>query len=180
MNKPEYIRKLGRLNPDPYNNFIRNNSIAFQRDDRLNRDKLFGDAKTFFLVNEFKSEDPTLIERFGYIAKDLFKILGDWYGSGTIYNAQFALLSPGDEIKRHYDGGLQFSLSQRIHVPLVSCNDVVFYINNRRFNFDAGLIVELNNSQYHAVENKSQTTERLHLIIDYVPQKHMKYLIPLL
>ena len=77
MNKPEYIKKLGRLNPDPYNNFIRNNSIAFQRDDRLNRDKLFGDAKTFFLVNEFKSEDPILIQRFGYIAKDLFKILGE-------------------------------------------------------------------------------------------------------
>ena len=68
MNKPEYIKKLGRLNPNAHNNFLRNNSIAFQRDDRLNRDKLFGDAKTFFLVNEFKSEEPTLIERFGYIA----------------------------------------------------------------------------------------------------------------
>ena len=176
MNKPEYIRKLGRLNPDAYNNFLRNNSIAFQRDDRLNRDKLFGDAKTFFLVNEFKSDDLILIKQCGYIAKDLFKILGDWYGPGTIYNIQFALLSPGDEIKRHYDGGLQFSLSQRIHVPLVTCDDVIFNIGNRRFNLDTGLIVEINNNQYHQVKNTSQNINRLHLIIDYVAQKHVRFL----
>ena len=176
MNKPEYIKKLGRLNPDVYNNFLRSNSIAFQRDDRLNRDKLFGDAKTFFLVNEFKSNDPILIKQFGYIAKDLFKILGDWYGPGTIYNIQFALLSPGDEIKRHYDGGLQFSLSQRVHVPLVTCNDVIFHIGNRRYNLDTGSIVEINNNQYHQVKNTSQNTNRLHLIIDYVAQKHVRFL----
>ena len=176
MNKPEYIKKLGRLNPDVYNNFLRNNSIAFLRVDRLNRDKLFGEAKTFFLVNEFKSNDPILIKQFGYIAKDLFKILGDWYGPGTIYNIQFALLSPGDEIKRHYDGGLQFSLSQRIHVPLVTCDDVIFNIGNRRFNLDTGLIVEINNNQYHQVKNTSQNINRLHLIIDYVAQKHVRFL----
>ena len=176
MNKPEYIKKLGRLNPDVYNNFLRNNSIAFQRDDRLYRDKLFGDAKTFFLGNQSKRNDPILIKQFGYIAKDLFKILGDWYGPGTIYNIQFALLSPGDEIKRHYDGGLQFSLSQRIHVPLVTCDDVIFNIGNRRFNLDTGLIVEINNNQYHQVKNTSQNINRLHLIIDYVAQKHVRFL----
>ena len=54
MNKPEYIKKIGRLNTEPYINFIKSNSIIFQRDERKNRDILFGDAKTFFLVNEFK------------------------------------------------------------------------------------------------------------------------------
>lgn len=176
MNKPEYIKKIGRLNTEPYINFIKSNSIIFERDERKNRDLLFGNAKTFFLVNQFKGSDLTALKDFGCVAKDLFKTLKYWYGPGTIYNIQFALLSPGDKIKWHYDQEIYFSLSQRIHVPLVTCKDVVFHISNRQFNFDAGLIVEINNNQYHAVENNSQNTERVHLIIDYVPKKYVKYI----
>jgi hypothetical protein len=176
MNKPEYIKKIGRLNTEPYINFIKSNSIIFERDERKNRDILFGNAKTFFLVNEFKGSNLAALKDFGSVAKDLFKTLEYWYGPGTIYNIQFSMLSPGNKIKRHYDQGLHFSLSQRIHVPLITCKDVVFHINNRQFNFDAGLIVEINNNQYHAVENNSQNTERVHLIIDYVPRKYVKYI----
>ena len=176
MNKPEYIRKLGWLNPAPYIDFIRNNPVIFIRDERKKRDIVFGDAKVFFLLEEFESNTPDLIKQFEYVAKDLFKFLGLHYGPGTICNIQFALLPPGEKIKGHYDQGLHFSLSQRIHVPLVTCKDVVFHISSRKFNFDTGLIVELNNNQYHAVENNSQNTERVHLIIDYVPKKHVRYI----
>jgi len=176
MNKPEYIKKLGGLNPVPYLDFIRNNPVIFLRDERKKRDIVFGDAKVFFLLEEFRSNTPDITKQFEYVAKDLFKFLGLCYGPGTIYNIQFALLPPGEKIKGHYDQGLQFSLSQRIHVPLVTCRDVVFHIDNRKFNFEAGLIVEINNNEYHAVENNSQNTERVHLIIDYVPKKYVKYI----
>jgi len=44
-----------------------------------------------------------------------------------IDNIQFSLMHPKSEIKSHYDTGLHFSLSNRVHIPLQTNNEVSFF-----------------------------------------------------
>ena len=90
-------------------------------------------------------------------------------------NVQFSLVPPKGKINEHYDTGLNFSLSHRLHLPIITNDDAFLYIDNKRFNLKVNQLVEVNNKQMHFVENNSDY-DRIHLIIDYIPKKHLSYL----
>lgn len=174
MNKPNYVKYLGIIESKKYIDFIEKN-IEFSTNNDYNREKYFSECKNFFLVEGTKINDVNLVKKFFEISNDITKLLDLNYGNGTIYNVQFSLIPPNKKIKIHYDSGLHFSLSHRIHLPIITNEKVLFFIGDQEFNFKTNQLVEINNKKGHYVENNS-TKSRIHLIIDYTPFRYAKYL----
>lgn len=175
MNKPNYIRYLGMVESKKYLQFIEENQITFDVNNDYGRERYFNACKTFFLVENSKINNLKLLESFFEISNDLNQILNSKFGDGSIYNIQFSLLPPKYEIKKHYDDGLYFTLSNRVHLPLITNEDVIFSVGDQKFNLKVDRLVEINNKKIHSVSNKSNHS-RIHLILDYLPIKYSRYL----
>lgn len=175
MNKPSYMRYLSPISSDDYLKFIEDNDIQLTTNNNYNREKYFGESKNFFLVEHFNINDPELLKTFFEISEKLNSILNSEYGDGSIYNLQFSLLPPKSKIKKHYDDGLIFTLANRIHLPITTNNEVLFFIGDQKFNLKTNQLVEINNKKMHSVINNSDQS-RIHLIMDYLPLKYAKYL----
>lgn len=174
MNKPNYVKYLSVINSDKYRIFVENGT--FEQNKKYNREKYFDTCKTFFLVERFQIKDNELCKKFFDLSIDLTKTLSDSFGMGSIYNIQFSLLPPLSSIKSHYDTGLVFSLSHRVHLPIITNDQSFFKIGDQEFKFKVNQLVEINNKKIHSVVNKSETEKRVHLILDYLPQKYNMYL----
>jgi len=77
-------------------------------------------------------------------------------------------LTPGSRIKEHTD--LELGIEHgtaRIHIPVVTNEDVEFYLNGSRVVMTAGSAWYLRLSDPHSVYNKGGA-ERVHLVIDAV------------
>jgi hypothetical protein len=75
-------------------------------------------------------------------------------------------LTPGSRIKEHTD--LELGIEHgaaRIHIPVVTNDDVEFYLNGSRVVMTAGSAWYLRLSDPHSVYNKGDA-ERVHLVID--------------
>jgi len=81
--------------------------------------------------------------------------------------AQLAELPPGGVIAPHCD---QHILAQvhRLHVPLVTHDDVEFVIGGGAFHLAPDRLYDLNNVVTHAVYNRSNVM-RVHLLVDMMP-----------
>lgn len=78
-----------------------------------------------------------------------------------------ARLSPGGIIAPHMDRVYSLAHSHRVHLPLVTHEDVKFAIDGRRQPMGEGELWEINNRREHQVENASPI-HRIHMIIDWV------------
>ncbi len=174
MNKPEYIKYLSLIDSSKYSEYIKHISFGYNTD--YNREEYFHKCKTFFLIERFDIKDYDLCKKFFDISKDLMKVLSDKFGEGSIYNIQFSLMPPQAVIKPHYDTGLLFSLSHRVHLPISTNSQSVFTIGGQEFKFKVNQFVEINNKKVHSVINGSKDQDRIHLILDYLPSKHSEYL----
>ncbi len=86
---------------------------------------------------------------------------------GIVIRAMIANLLAGAVITPHVDTDPSFAVGHRIHVPLVTNEDVDFTIGGELFNLKEGVAYEINNLEKHGVHNRS-AQDRLHLIFDYV------------
>ena len=69
----------------------------------------------------------------------------------------------------HSDLGPYFLKTIRIHVPVITHENVWMYCDGRVFRMQAGEVWALNNVARHAVWNADATRARTHLICDYLP-----------
>ena len=78
-------------------------------------------------------------------------------------------MQAGGRILPHRDagGGYEDGVA-RLHIPIFTTPDVVFFIDGERIHFSAGKTWYMNANCVHAVENNS-TQERIHLVLDCVP-----------
>jgi hypothetical protein len=75
-------------------------------------------------------------------------------------------LTPGSVIKEHHDNDLSFEQGMvRIHIPVVTNDDVDFRLNGLRCPMPAGSTWYLRLSDPHSVANRG-TADRVHLVID--------------
>lgn len=96
------------------------------------------------------------------------EIIRKHYSSqGTIIRAMFAKLLAGKSIDEHFDDHPTFSIGHRIHVPLVTNEEVRFVIDGEDYNLKEGFAYEVSNLDYHYVANPSDA-DRVHFIFDYV------------
>lgn len=96
---------------------------------------------------------------------DMFSALG--VESQNVVNMIAVRLPARSNIDPHNDGGPLLSGSHRVHVPLVTHDDVIFMIDRERFNMKIGKAYEINNMLRHSVENDTDI-DRIHLIFDHV------------
>ena len=89
----------------------------------------------------------------------------------TDYCAIIANLPAGESINRHIDNGPYFKHCHRIHLPIQTNPDVLFYCGGEMINMKEGTFYEISNTDCrHGVVNQSRL-DRHHYIIDLFQQR---------
>ena len=114
------------------------------------------------LVVHFNSENPI----HALIMQEVRKL-------ESLYNAKALIgvldgMPPGTSIYRHWDKIPIFKKSHRVHLPLVTHEDVEFYIDDVKHYFPVGRFYEFDNQRFHEVKNNSNVF-RIHLVVDLFP-----------
>ncbi len=121
---------------------------------------------------DHKYTSPDVRELYHVMQAELQPLLehiAEFYqDNGFVVRLIFAKLLAGGKIPRHADGGFSLMNSHRIHIPLVSNEQNIFFVNGEEKNMQVGEIWEINNESVHMVENRSDE-DRIHLIVDWIP-----------
>jgi len=88
------------------------------------------------------------------------------YERGAFPRVMLARMAPGGVIHPHRDQNPAAKWPHKVHVPLLTNEDVTFFVDGTAYRFAAGEAVEVNNMGLHAVENRGDT-DRIHLIFEY-------------
>ena len=90
---------------------------------------------------------------------------------------RFLKLAAGSVIKRHRDYGLGIEDgTMRVHVPVVTNDDVEFILDEKRVDMKPGEAWYLNVNHYHSVTNGG-STDRIHLVIDCVVNDWLREMV---
>jgi hypothetical protein len=88
------------------------------------------------------------------------------YERGAFPRVMLARMAPGGVIHPHRDQNPAAKWPHKIHVPLLTNDQVTFYVDGQSYHLAEGEAVEVNNMGLHAVENRG-STDRIHLIFEY-------------
>ena len=88
-------------------------------------------------------------------------------GMGYFVRVTLVRLKAGGSIAEHRDMNFSLTHSHRIHLPIVTNDEIWFSVGNETINMREGQLYEINNRRLHSVENKG-ADDRVHLILDYV------------
>jgi len=92
------------------------------------------------------------------------------YKAPTIPVIMLAKLKARSHIAAHKDKGRRFELTHKIHVPLITNQEVKFYVEKEPYHLEGGYAYEVNNTALHSVENNS-SSDRIHLIFECFPNE---------
>ncbi len=102
------------------------------------------------------------------IHQEVWKVahkIRDCYGTGArITKLMLAKLDKRSEIMPHTDNGNLREI-HRCHLPVITTDECVFFINNEPHTFKPTFAFEFNNQRMHGVKNNSDH-DRVHLICD--------------
>jgi len=138
-------------------------SLIFDRDLRLKN------PTTLPLYEEYKELLAPLIKKIdNYYNKSLkYKRLQKKNGKAYPVRINFVKLDPkGGDIEEHVDNVFSLSHSHRVHIPIITNDNVDFSIGGEVKNLKEGEIWEVNNRQLHSVVNNGDKF-RVHLIVDW-------------
>lgn len=76
-------------------------------------------------------------------------------------------LRAGGVISKHKDGSASMRRCHRIHLPLITNDEVTFDVGESSIKMAEGELWEINNRREHAVANNGDR-DRIHIILDYV------------
>ena len=79
------------------------------------------------------------------------------YARGAFPRVMLARMAPGGVIHPHRDQNPAAKWPHKIHVPLLTNDDVTFFVDGDGYHFAEGEAVEVNNMGLHAVENRGST-----------------------
>ena len=88
------------------------------------------------------------------------------YAHGAFPRVMLARMAPGGVIHPHRDQNPAAKWPHKIHVPLLTNDQVTFTVDGTDYHFAEGEAVEVNNMGLHAVANRGDTA-RIHLIFEY-------------
>lgn len=120
-----------------------------------------------FYINELLIKDMKLDVIFNQLSVYTGKRLG---------RAMFIKLPAKKSIASHIDRGHHLETCDRIHLPIITDNNVDFIINDTVYPMPAGVISRINNNVPHSVVNNS-TNDRVHLVMDFVDKDDQFYQI---
>lgn len=88
------------------------------------------------------------------------------YKSGKISRILLARLDENSKITSHNDSGKHLNYCRRTHIPIVTNDDVEFYVNHQKYSFKENMVYEFDNTKEHSVSNNSEH-KRIHMIVDW-------------
>lgn len=88
-------------------------------------------------------------------------------GAGYFIRASLVRLKAGAGIAEHRDMNYSLTHSHRLHLPIVSNEDVLFKVGGETLHLREGQLFEINNRRLHSVHNGG-SEDRVHLILDFV------------
>jgi hypothetical protein len=97
--------------------------------------------------------------------EDLFTNL---LGPGTIYTCVLTNLPAGKRIDFHTDNGIFFQQTSRVHIPIKTNEQTFFQVGAQIVNMKVGEMWEILNSSMHHGTWNSGSTDRIHLMIDWM------------
>lgn len=143
------------------------------------RERLFDvhrDTQALLMVHfeDYQYEKPEYRELYAEMRHELepvIEYIANYYkNNGFVVRLILAKLVAGGKIPRHTDAGFSLLNSHRIHLPIITNEDVVFFVGGEELNMRAGELWEINNGTVHGVENRG-AEDRIHLIVDWMPNE---------
>jgi hypothetical protein len=110
----------------------------------------------------------SMIELVSPIVKSLESI-----HNGKIGKCLFIKLPAHKNVQEHVDDMDYLGAVRRHHIAITTNEDVFFFVNKEKKHMKVGDCWEINNSLFHGVENNGDT-ERIHLMLDILPNKFIK------
>jgi Tfp pilus assembly protein PilF len=141
------------------------------------RERLFAvhkDTQSIQLVHfeDFQYLKPAYRELYSeleVVMQPVINYISDYYrDNGFVVRMILAKLLKGGSIPKHTDAGYSLLNCHRVHIPLISSNDVVCSVGGEEINMRVGEFWEINNGVTHGVENNG-AEDRIHLIVDWMP-----------
>ena len=109
-------------------------------------------------------ERRVLFEKFYPLITPILNELKKYYEYN--YHASFiSRVNPHGIIGQHADRGSFLERCHRIHVPLKTNENVIYWIDGKSYYWEVGNVYEFNNLLQHAVINNSDQ-ERIHLVLN--------------
>lgn len=146
------------------------------------RERLFAvhkDTHSLQLVHfeDHKYQKPEYRELFLELKDELdpvIEYIANYYrNNGFVVRMILAKLLAGGSIPKHTDAGFSLLNCHRVHLPIITNEDIVFGVGDEKINMRAGDLWEINNGTIHGVENRSDS-DRVHLIVDWMPNHENK------
>lgn len=140
--------------------------------------KIFNDQASSFTIPIYNERDIENIVFKNYIKNveietllteelnEIDSIIKHTYINTTLRRSMLVLLPGKCSVKQHVDTGYHLFNTHRLHIPILTNDQVVFTVNQTVVPMKEGAIIEINNNVWHKVENKS-SEKRIHLILDY-------------
>lgn len=135
--------------------------------------KVHRNTETIPLIfdTDFRLENPTYSEKAKLFEKELKQfnnIFENIYGEGILIRAILVKLKANSVVDPHIDKGESLKKCCRVHIPIITNENVYFTVGNETKIFKEGEFWEINNSgKIHSVENKSNYG-RVNLIADWI------------
>ncbi len=174
--KPDTVRPLGPVDAAPLKALVERFSerMWVQEDERKEND-FFCFHHTRHVVLRFTRGNRDPRDHYASPAWDVFapvllpimqRVIEPYgFEKPGFPKAMFARLEAGHEIDQHVDGAGSNLLTHKIHVPVVTNPDALFYVNGEPFHLEVGQAYEVNNVAPHAVVNRG-TEDRIHFIFE--------------
>lgn len=89
------------------------------------------------------------------------------YNKGYFPRVMLAKMNPGTIIPEHIDGNTRGWIPHKIHVPILTNPDAMFFVDGKSYHFEVGKAYEVNNAAMHGVKNGGRS-QRIHLIFEYL------------
>jgi len=102
-----------------------------------------------------------------YDKSDKGRELTEKYGVGYFIRANLVRLLPGGETAEIRDTNFSLTHSHRVHVPIITNDQVWFTVGQEKLHIPEGEIYEINNRRLYSMRNEGDEP-CVHLILDYV------------
>jgi ABC-type polysaccharide transport system permease subunit len=106
---------------------------------------------------------------FAEITDKINQSLGN---NGVIFRSILARLGPNETISAHIDRADMMRYCKKIHIPIITNDNVLFQVGVTEKNLKEGEIWDVNVTNLHAVYNQSNEN-RVHLITMYTDRKDL-------
>jgi hypothetical protein len=137
-------------------------------------DALF--VKGYPPIQRKPDEERPALQQLPYLREIIYDII-----PGTPCKCVIAKLKPNGYVRMHRDGWINdpetddtyfhdyFYSTIRLHIPVVTSPEALFFDNGHFFHMPAGEVWAVNNTSDHAVINDNPVLERTHIILDMQP-----------